>query len=223
MNAGQSILILAASNRRHSNSNSIADYLAQQFVKLGCPCTQLELAAESGKAGEFPSLLKMAEGCRQVVLVSSVYHDTLNFTATSALEQLAAHAAEDPEQSQTSFGAVVHSGYPEPVHSQVALSVCRQFAREMGWNWLGGLSAGGTSPIGGRALDKTGGLGKNLRRALELAAPALSREEPIPEAAVRLAATPPLPAWLFKPLANLMMWRGVRKLGTRHVSARPFA
>ncbi len=213
------VLVVAASHRRRSNSAAIGRYLAAELSRAGASVRFLDLA-EGGPEGDLRQAVEEAAGCRQVVLVASLYHDAINARATAALEAWAdAPKPDDPP----ACAAIVHSGYPEPVHTAVALAICRRFADEVGWPWRGGLTAGATSPLGGRDLREAGPVARNLRRALSRMAQALARGEEVPEEAVRLAARPALPRVLYLHLGNWMMRREARRLGTPDLDRQPYA
>lgn len=213
------VLVVAASHRRRSNSGAIGRYLAAELGRAGAPVRLLDLA-EGGPEADLRRAVEEAARSRQVVLVASLYHDAINAQATAALE---AWADAPPRDDPPAFAAIVHSGYPEPVHTAVALAICRRFADETGWPWRGGLTAGATSPLGGRDLREAGPVARNLRRALSRMAQALARGEEVPEEAVRLAARPALPRVLYLPLGNWIMRREARRLGTPDLDRRPYA
>lgn len=216
------VAVVAASNRRHSNSAAIARYLSGALANAGVPVRTVDVAEQGGLADNLAPAIDLVSGCRHVVLVASLYHDTLNYMATATLEKWAEHPPARPNGGPVAFSAVVHSGYPEPAHTAVALDICHRFADEVGWHWKGGLTAGATSAIGGRNLGAGGPMTKNLRRALEGTARAIAEGEPVPEEAARIAARTALPTWLFIPLANWMMRREARRLGTRDIDAQPY-
>lgn len=217
------VAVVAASNRRRSNSAAIARFLADALAAEGAQMRYVEVAASGGLSGEFAAAEEALAGCRHVILVASLYHDTLNYMATAVLEAWAEHAGSVLPNGPIDFSAIVHSGYPEPVHTEVALAVCRRFAGEVGWRWRGGFTAGATSSIGGRDLAVSGPMTRHLRQALERTARAIACGEPVPEEAVEMGSRVLLPTWLFIPLANWAMRREARRAHTRDLDARPYA
>jgi len=215
------LLLVAASDRRHSNTRAIMDGLATRIEKAGGRCTILDVPADGFLRGNSEDLLGAFRSSARAVFISPLYHDQLTFTAMSVLESLAARRSVFA--APLDFAAVVHSGYPEPVHTRTALAVCRKFTSEMGWRWAGGLTAGATSPIGGRPLEQAGGLARNLRRALDVAAEALAAGRPIPDEAARLAAKPSLPPFLFVRAGNYLIRKNLKKAGVEDFGAQPYA
>ncbi len=217
------VAIVAASNRRGSNSAAIARYLAGELSAMAMPVRSIDVAEKGGLSEDFVQAVDFLAGCRHVVLIASLYHDTINYMATATLEAWAARPPSGLNGKPVDFSAVIHSGYPEPVHTMVALDVCRQFAKEVGWRWQGGFTAGATSAIGGRDLESLGPMTRSLRRALSLTATAIVEGRRVPAEAVHHGAKVFLPAWLLIPLANWAMRRQAKRSGTRNLDARPYA
>ncbi len=218
-----SVAVVAASNRRHSNSAAIGRYMAERLSLRGVPVRSIDVAEKGGLTDNFLPAVDLLSGCRHGILVASLYHDTINYMATATLEAWAERTPSGPNGKLLAFSAIIHSGYPEPTHAEVALNICRRFAHEVGWDWQGGLTAGATSMIGGNDLGAAGPLTRNLRRALDLTAEAVAEGGMVPEEAVRLAARSLLPPWLLIPVANWAMRREAKRRGTRNLDARPYA
>jgi hypothetical protein len=118
----------------------------------------------------------------------------------------------------------VNSGFPEASQAALALRMCAVFAREAGLVWAGGLALGAGEAIHGQPLEKAGGVAVRARKALESAAAALRKNQPIPERAVALMATPVVPAFLYRWLGALGWRHRARALGTTTpLDAKPFA
>ncbi|GEM_PF-3003610 len=217
-----SVAVVSASNRRHSNSAAIGRYLAGQLSQLGVSARSIDVAEKGGLVGNFMPAVDLVAGCRHAVLVASLYHDTINYMATATLEAWADRHPRGPNGRRPQFSAIVHSGYPEPVHAKVALDICRRFSSEVGWSWGGGFTAGATSIIGGQDLDSVGPTVRKLRRALDLTAQAIAAGDPVPDQAKRTAERPLAPTWLFLPLANWVIRREAKRTGTRNIDARPY-
>jgi hypothetical protein len=130
--------------------------------------------------------------------------------------------AQKPPRPQR-LAAIVNSGFPEARQSDVALAICRLFARQAGFEWAGGLALGAGEALGGRPLAQLGGMVRHVTRALDLAAAALAAGQAIPREAVELMARPLFPRWLYL-LAGQFGWRKeARKHGTtKQLRARPY-
>jgi hypothetical protein len=109
------------------------------------------------------------------------------------------------------FLAIVNCGFPEAIHNETALAICRQFAVEARLDWMGGLAIGGGGMLEGKPLAAQGGRARHVVRALALTADAIARGLAIPAEARRSARTLPIPAWLYRYVAG----RGFRQEGKR--------
>jgi NAD(P)H-dependent FMN reductase len=175
--------------------------------------------------GEDPELRRLADAlCRVdvVVLATPLYVDSLPAPVTRALEILARRPADGG--SRPRFLAIVNSGFPEAVHNNTALAICRVWARDAGLDWIGGLAVGGGGMLAGGPLAAQGGRARNARRALALSANAIARGEAVPTEALQLARTLGIPAWLYRFFADWGFLREASRRGTRRrLGARPYA
>jgi hypothetical protein len=105
----------------------------------------------------------------------------------------------------------------------VALDICRQFARETGLIWSGGLAIGGGGCIGGRPLKELGGMMRYVTQAFDLAIEALHAGKEIPPEALSLTRQQAFPAWLYFSMANLGMLKGaLDHHNLWRINARPY-
>jgi hypothetical protein len=110
--------------------------------------------------------------------------------------------------------AISNSGFPKANHNSIALAVCRIFAKQVGFTWAGGLAMGGGGMISGRPLAEVGGAIRNQIKALEIAADAVAKGEPIPEKAVSLMAKLGIPHWMYIWMGN----RSWKKEAKQHIA-----
>lgn len=211
------LLILAASGRKNSNSLAIARWFANQASANG-----LEAQVVDSMTTSPDTTGRRILDAGQLFVIAPTWHDALPAGTIRLLEQLAASGASAGRGRP--LCALVHSGYPEPAQTATALASLRLFALEHNWVWAGGMTAGATSIIGGRDLAEAGFFTRNLRQGLSLAAGDLSAGRAISRRAVRVAARPPLPGWLFASAGNLMVNKRIRQLRAEGIdpAARPY-
>jgi hypothetical protein len=100
----------------------------------------------------------------------------------------------------------------------------KQFAKEAGFEWAGALAMGRGGAVGGRPLEKAGGMTRNIVRALDRAAASLLDGGNVPQDAADLMGKPLVARWLYLLLANGGMKREAKKHGAREsVYAAPYA
>ena len=150
------------------------------------------------------------------VLATPLYVDALPALATHALELVA--LARNPAAAPARFAAIINCGFPEPEQTRSAFRIARHFAARAGYAWAGGLPLGGGGAINPeRPLDDQHGPAEHVKRALDLAAPALARGEPIPADAIEAMMATPLPDPLYRLMGDLG-WR--YQAYRNHVSQR---
>jgi hypothetical protein len=168
-----------------------------------------------------------------VILAFPLYVDALPAPATRALELIAAArtgaaetvgAAAPAAAGAPAIVAICQSGFPEVDHSEVAVEICRNFARAAGFEWAGGLILAAGGMVGGQPLRKLKGMMRSAVKALDLTAEELAAGRPVPEEAVRLMAKPPIPRVGYRFMAN-WGWRAQFKKQGRggSLKSQPFA
>jgi len=203
------VLIVSTSIRKSSNSLAIAHYIKARIRGAQI----MDIARRWDMSG-----LKEELGTGEtLIIVVPLYHDTISWTATAFLEEL----AELPFPFRN-MAAIVHSGYPEAVHRSAAVDICRYFAESRGVKWLGELSPGLTSVVAGRPLEEAGGLFRNLRKALDKAAAALERSEQIPDKAAALSKRSSVPPRLLKVMGNISFAMEAKRKGL-DVKRQPYS
>jgi hypothetical protein len=221
---------LIGSGKPHgqSTSESLARYFHQRLTAdragepdgSSAPFTMIE-AKKALHAGEAQRLLDAVDSCDLLVLASPIYIDSLPYPVVHAFEALARHRARSARACR--FAAIVNCGFPEATHCAVALRMCSVFARRARFSWCGGLALGGGEALQGRELEEAGGMARDVRRALDLAAAALREGGAVPEEARALMARPLIPAFAYRLLGEVGWRRRAKALGTETpLAARPF-
>ena len=164
-----------------------------------------------------------ALGSYLLILATPLYADSLPSGVTRLLEIVAAKGDRRPDHGGRRFAALINCGFPEARQCDTAIAICRCFAREAGMEWAGGLALGGGESIGGRPLKEAGGVAKNARKALDLAAEALSEGRQVPGEAVSLMARPTIPAWMYTVIGDIGWRLKARRRGTgTRMKDRPY-
>ncbi|MBI5102703.1 MAG: hypothetical protein HZB33_12845 [Nitrospirae bacterium] len=200
------ILLLVGSPRgKRSTSNAIAEYLESKIKETGCKTRRLMLSplllSENGKTDIINSLKEAGS----IVLAAPLYADGLP-SGVLELMELVTERADKKDLAGRSLTVVINSGFPEAKHSELALAMAGEFAKEAGLSWHGGLIFGGGEAIKGTPLREAGGRARFLREALDLVASSLAKGEAAPKEAAALMARPFVPSWLYIFMGNLG-WR----------------
>lgn len=226
MNAPKNALLLIGSAKKPgaSASEALGGYLVRQLAARGQASETRYVARTMRSESRIGELLAAVERADVFVLAFPLYVDSLPYLVTKALERIAESRQGQSAEGAAQFVAIVNSGFPEAVHNQTALAICRQFAKEAGFRWAGGLALGGGAPFSGKPLEEAGGMAHKVIAALDTAAAALAQGQPIPDEAVAALANPVMSP-RFYTLMGGMGWRleGLRNGVYRQLRARPFA
>jgi NAD(P)H-dependent FMN reductase len=171
---------------------------------------------------ELGSLAAALRGSDVVVLATPLYVDSLPAPVTEALELLARRTSASSRRPR--LLAIVNCGFPEAVHTDTALAICRLWANEAGLDWIGGLGIGAGGMFAGKPLAELGGRARAVTRSLALSANAIARGGIVPEEALRLARTLTIPTWLYRFFGDWGFRQEAKKHGTRgRLGERPYA
>jgi hypothetical protein len=227
MNAPRCVFILTGSTRGgRTTSQSVGEYLAGGLAERGVQAGAMRVRSALKSEQRTVDMLAAIEQADVFVLVFPLFISNLPAMAIRALEIVAAHRAErrNGDGGRKSFVAICQGGYPEARQSEAALAVCQQFAREVGFEWAGGLAFGGGAVIGGQPLESMGVFTKHVRQALDMTAEAIASGQPVPDEAVETMAKLLLPTWLTPPILNAVMLLRLYQAGVlKSFRARPFA
>lgn len=219
------VLLCGSPKKKHSVSQGFATYAEKTLRVAGAEVASFDLLAAGRNEEAFTELAVAVDEADGVWLFSPLYADQLPGHAQAALARLIAWRREVPPRKNQRFSAVLNCGFPESVNNDAALAMCRLFAREAGFTWLGGCGVGGGGFYEGRPLEALGWFGRKTRAAIERKA-RLFMNARIPDIAMTgdMMVPCPVPAWLYLLLAE----RGWKKAlggkkGVRDSHARPFA
>ena len=218
----RALLLVGSPRLEKSTSSSLGSYLFEQLKQHSVETETVYIYKAINTPERMKALRQAIDMADLVVLAFPLYVDTLPAPVISVLEDILKHGTTKTEP--TRFAAIVNCGFPEASQNASAIAVCAEFAREAGFEWMGGLSLGaGEGMVRALPLDKLGGQGAPLRRALEIAARELVLGQPISDNAQELLAKPLMPQWMYR-LGGTIGWKmRARKFGTqKQLKARPY-
>ncbi len=218
----RALLLVGSPKGKKSTSQALGGYLFDQLDNYGIQTETIHLYPALGTAEGRQSLLAAVDSHDLIVLASPLYIDCLPGPVTHALELIAAHCAEEPDQH--AFTAIINSGFPEAKQNETALAICAAFTRRAGFIWAGGLAlGGGAGVVNGTPLIKLGWRASSIRIALELAARSLAAGMPIPDNAIALMGKRRIPNWLLFGLSSISWKAQSRRYGAEKLlSQQPY-
>jgi NAD(P)H-dependent FMN reductase len=217
------LLLVGSPRGKASVSAAIAAHLAALLAERGLTAATQSIYKCLRKDRALGSLSAAVRTADVVVLATPLYVDSLPAPVTEALEILARQAVTGGSH-RPRFMAMVNCGFPEAVHTDTALAICRRFGEQASLDWIGGLAIGGGGMLAGRPLAKLGGRARPVTRALALTADAIAQGRIVPDEAQRLVRTLAVPAWLYRFLADWGFRQDAKKHGARaRIGERPYA
>ena len=206
-------LLVGSPRGPNSTSNSLGTFLLERLQQNGVTTEKAYVCQSLGSDENRAALLRLVDESDLIIFAFPLYVDCLHSKAIEALELIAEHE-KTKHDGKKSFAVIANCGFSEAEQNNTAIAVCRIFAKEVGFNWAGALAMGGGEMVGGKPLAELGGqIGfffKHRKKALEIAADALSRGEPIPEKATVMMSKLGFPKWMFLWFAN-RGWRSKAK------------
>jgi len=213
------LLLIGSPKHKNSTSASIAKYLEsklEQALQVEILNIRRELKSAEGRE----MLIGSFQQADIIILIAPLYVDSLPAPVIRLLEIISEGKLEGPRRQ--SMAAIINAGFPEAVHNETALAICKNFARENNLQWAGGLPIGMGGMISGAPLQKLGGMVQKLTGALDLTSEAIIGGKALPEEAVNMAATPFIPNWLYRLMGNIGWKMQARKFGVgNRINSRP--
>lgn len=222
----KALLLVGSPKYTGSSSESLGVYLLEQLREKGAVTENLHINRVLKRPDGEKELLEAVNNCDIFILSFPLYVDSLPSGTIKALEIIARdrlHNHSGEKAGKPTMLAICQSGFPEAHQNNTALAICRCFAGEAGFTWAGSLALGGGGAINGQPLQKLGGMMRNVRKALDLAAEALSAGKPVPDNAGALMRKSFLPKWLYIFIGNTMWKMQAKKNGVlKKINDRPY-
>jgi hypothetical protein len=182
----ESALILCGSPKtKQSASFELGAYLARRLETARVKTIVLSCAPRD-------TLLTEVGAADLLVLSFPLYADGIPARLKEALMQI---VANDPGPKYCA--ALVQCGFLESAQNDTAIEMCRLFARDAGFVWLGGLGRGAGGMLSAKPLEQAPQPMRATREALDRAAELLSRGEPFSDEVRQAFRAQPLPRWLY--------------------------
>lgn len=188
----ETALVLCGSPKRErSASFELGAYLARRLETAGVRTIVRSCAPRD-------TLLADVGAADLLVLSFPLYADGIPARMKEALMQIVAG-----EPGPKYCAALVQCGFLESAQNDTATEMCRLFARDAGFVWLGGLGRGAGGMLSAKPLEQAPQPMRATREALDRAAELISRGEPFSGEVRQAFRAAPLPRWLYARAADL--------------------
>ena len=199
----------------NSTSASLGNYLIHKLEEQGLSSERAFIYRLVNRQEKQKELLSLVDNADLIILAFPLYVDSLPAPVIKAMELLNEERALSKSSKNQGFVVLSNCGFPEASHINTALEICRIFAKESGLDWKGGVAFGGGGAVNGIPLEERGGMVRNVRKGLNIAAEALAKGKAIPQEATDLISKKMMPVGLYKMMGNLGWRFQARKFGAR--------
>lgn len=221
---GKALLLIGSAKSPHSNSESLGAYLLERLKGDGFESESLFLHKSLKNDNGIVALFEAVERADLIILASPLYIDSLPYLVTKTFELIAEERLKKEGSKAQSFTCIINCGFPEAHHTDTAIAICRKFAAEAGFRWVGGLGLGGGESLNASPLKELGGMVRNTVKSLDLTADALSQGKDVPQEAIDLMAKPFIPRWLYILFGGMGWKKRAKRYGAgKRLYERPYA
>ncbi len=205
-----------------STSSSLGSYLMDRLTEKGFTTSKVHIHKSVKSQAGMEEILHLVGISDLVVLTFPLYIDSLPAPVIKVMEMITKHREEAADARRQKFVAISNSGFPEAQQNLIALKICRCFAQRSGFEWAGGLAFGMGPAIRRKPLDGLRGMVRNVKKALDVTALALSEGKAIPEEASKQMAKSILPHRLYWWMGNRRWKYDAKRNGiTDRIRAQP--
>ena len=205
----KAVLLIGSPHGFKSTSNSLGTYLLDKLQGGGYEVSKVHAQAVVYSQEKEAQMLAQVADSDLLVLAFPLFVDCLPAALILALEKIANSRKTTAKPKSTRVLAIVNNGFPDSSQNATAISICKQFAKETGYEWAGGLMLGAGQMINGAPLEKAPMM-KNVKKALDLAAQNLLEGSTVSNEATELMAKSVMPKFLLTMFAN-MSWKSMAK------------
>ena len=132
-------LLIGSAKRSRSTSEELGTTLLNRLCEYGFESETLFLHRSVHTERRRRELLDAVDRAEILVLACPLYVDALPYLVVRAFELIAEHRRASPSEDRQRFVSIMNCGFPEAHHNDTGLAICRQFAREVGFEWAAGL------------------------------------------------------------------------------------
>lgn len=162
----KNILLLNGSTRIKGNSLHICESLAHCFRNKDAD-VQIESIQKHFNKKDIINMEEDFKNADVVGLVTPLYVDALPYPVIAFLEEIEERFGEILKNKD--FFLIVQCNFPQSFRNEPVVLSCECFAKEVGMNFLGALTYGGSVVrIEGRTLEETGKEGARMISAMDL-------------------------------------------------------
>ncbi len=213
LNKKKALLLIGSPKKKNGTSEALGNYLLKGLEKRDFAVEKIHAISIMKDTTE--ELHRKVNDCDILIITFPLYVDSLPAPLIAALESIGKNRKTIAVNKEQSLIAIANCGFPESFHNNVALRICKSFATDNSFKWIGGLTLGGGGSIDGRPIEKLGGMTRNIVKALDLATEAIVSNNHISKEAMDMMSGKLMPTWIYT-LAGNRMWKTQGKKYNSH-------
>lgn len=205
------LLLVGSPKAKGGASLKLGSYILENLKKKGYTTDVFQaITITDGDEVDFLSKLDQAD----LIIVSfPLYYDSLPAPFIRTLELISAHRRNNESAKTQQMITIANCGFVEASQIQTALRICKCFAEQSGFQWLGGLALGGGGVVENQPIEAKG-MTANIAKALDLTIEAAVNGMAISDEACRAMSKQSIPSRLYAIGGNLMWKKMARKMNT---------
>jgi hypothetical protein len=209
LSSKKALLLIGSPHGFNSSSNSLGIYLLDKLQSGGYETSKIHAQAAVHNPEKQAEMLSQVADSDLLILAFPLYVDSLPSGLILALEKIAEDRKKATATKHTRVLAIVNNGFPESKQNATAIAICKQFANEVEYEWVGGLMMGAGAMINGMPLEKAPMM-KNVKKSLDLTSQNLIEGSTVSDETMELMAKSVMPKFIMTMFAN-MGWKSMAK------------
>lgn len=210
----KNVLIVAGSPKsKKGSSDSIGDYIINKFRNQKEHCSMICLRKEE-QPEEYVAVSDT------IVLIFPIYENSVPGLVVKFFETLYENRERFKSKTRKLF-VITNSGFPEVEANEAAIKACELFAKEMGFEWMGGIGLAPGTLIDGKKLEESGKVYKNFIASLDILIKAISNDESIPEEVYKLMSKSFMSPFFYRFCGRMIQIPVKNKIGKDKFLAKP--
>lgn len=217
------LLFIGSPKVGKSVSGTIGEYLCRGLEKRGVGVETVNIYKSLKTEDQFKTLAGQIQSAGSLVFIGPLYVDSLPAKVIEVLEFIYKENKHAGSSNAKRFSAISVCGFPEASQNSTALDIYQCFCQRTGFKWIGGLGIGMAEAFLSMSEKKAYPLLRHVYKSFDMFADATAKGEKLPDQAVRLAARPVLPKWLFLLIATVTWKKAAKKNNVQDcIDAMPY-
>lgn len=206
------LIVVGSPKLKKCNSESIGDYIEYKLNEKEVSCSKLYLRKEE--------CIEQVDGADTIVLILPIYENSVPGLVVKFFEGLY-EKKEKFKSKEKKLLVITNSGFPEIEANKTAIKTCELFAKEMGLEWMGGISVTPGTLIDGKELEKTAKTYRRFIASLNIIVSRIVNDESIPEEVYKLMSKSFMVPFVYRFAGRIIQKPVIKKIGKDKFYARP--